>query len=158
MDMPAFTSTLFQEGKTATGIQVPAEIVEALGKGKRPPVTVTINSYSYRSTVAPMDGVYWIPVSAAVRERAGVAAGDELSVEITLDDEPRRVEVPDDLAAALATNEVVSAHFEALSYSNQRRIVLQVEGAKTEETRQRRIAKALEDLRSAPRSSEQAAS
>jgi hypothetical protein len=155
LSMPAFTSTLFQEGKTATGIQVPAEIVDALCHGKRPPVKVTINSHTYRSTIAPMGGLFWIPVSAAVRAQAGIAAGDHLNVEVMLDDEPRTVDVPHDLAAALASDAAVNARFAALSYSNQRRITLQIESAKTAETRNRRITKAVDDLRSAAITSDQ---
>ncbi|MCC6705730.1 MAG: DUF1905 domain-containing protein [Thermomicrobiales bacterium] len=142
-----FTAPLLLEKKTATGVQVPEAIVEALNKGKRPPVRVTINGYTYLSTVAPMGGAYWIPVSAEVRANAGVAAGDEITVDLELDESIRTVEVPDDLAAALAEDTAAAERFAALSYSNQRRIVLLVTGAKTEETRARRVAKAIDDLR-----------
>lgn len=134
-------------GKTATGIRVPPEIVEALGSGKKPAVRVTINGYTYRSTVAVYGGEFLLPVSAEVRERAGVAAGDGIEVAVELDTEPRAVEVPDDLAAALAADAEASRFFEGLSYSNKRRIVLSIEDAKTAETRQRRIAKTVENLR-----------
>lgn len=134
-------------GKTATGIRVPPEIVEALGSGKKPAVRVTINGYTYRSTVAVYGGEFLLPVSAEVRERAGVAAGDGIEVAVELDTEPRVVEVPDDLAAALAADAEASRFFEGLSYSNKRRIVLSIEDAKTAETRQRRIAKTVENLR-----------
>ena len=147
--MLEFESILYQEGKTATGIQVPPEIVEALGKGKRPPVTVTFNDFTYRSTVAPMGGAFWIPVSAEIRAGSGATAGDTLKVTVELDEEPRTVEVPDDLTAALDADAAAKDRFAALSYSNQRRIVLSVTGAKTEETRQRRIAKAIEELQGA---------
>lgn len=141
-----FRATIELGGKTATGIQVPAEVVERLGAGKRPHVAVTINGYTYRSTIAPMGGVYMLPVSAEVREAAGVAAGDEVDVAVELDTAPREVEVPADLAAALAGNAEAKRFFEGLSYSNKRRIVLSIEGAKTAETRERRIAKAVSDL------------
>ncbi len=133
-------------GKTATGMEVPAEIVEALGQGKRPPVRVTIGDYTYRSTVAPYNGVFMLPVSAEVREGAGIAAGDDVEVTLELDTEPREVEVPEDFAAALAEEETAKRAFDALSYSNKRRLVLSVEGAKTEATRTRRIAKAMSEL------------
>jgi bifunctional DNA-binding transcriptional regulator/antitoxin component of YhaV-PrlF toxin-antitoxin module len=142
-----FRATIELGGKTATGIQVPEEVVAALGAGKRPAVSVTINGYTYRSTVAPMGGVYMLPVSAEVRERAGVAAGDEVEVDIVLDTAPREVVVPDDLAAALEADADAKRNFEALSYSNKRRHVLSVEGAKSQETRQRRVTKAVEELR-----------
>ena len=134
-------------GKTATGIRVPPEVVEALGSGKKPAVRVTINGYTYRSTVAVYGGEFMLPVSAEVRERAGVAAGDEIEVAVELDTEPRVVEVPDDLAAALATDAEAQQFFEGLSYSNKRRIVLSINDAKTLETRQRRITRTIEDLR-----------
>lgn len=84
-----FRATLQLDGKTATGIEVPAEVVEELGAGKRPPVLVSINGHTYRSTVAPWHGVFKVPVSAEHRAAAGVSAGDELDVELSLDDQPR---------------------------------------------------------------------
>jgi len=134
-------------GKTATGIRVPPEVVEALGSGKKPAVRVTINGYTYRSTIAVYGGEFMLPVSAEVRERAGAAAGDEIEVAVELDTEPRVVEVPDDLAAALATDAEAQQFFEGLSYSNKRRIVLSINDAKTPETRQRRITRTIENLR-----------
>lgn len=141
-----FRTTLRLEGKTATGIEVPHEIVAALGKGKRPPVYVTINGYTYRSTVAAYGDLFMLPVSAEVRERAGVAAGEEVEVELALDEEPRAVAVPDDLAQALAAAPEAKAFFDGLSYSHQRRYVLSVEDAKTPETRARRIEKTIAAL------------
>jgi hypothetical protein len=142
-----FQATIQLDGKTATGIEVPADVVATLGPGKRPKVRVTINGYRYRSTVAPMGGRYKIPVSAEVRAGAGVAAGDEADVDIELDTAPRTVTVPADLAAALAADPDARRAFGALSYSNQQRQVLSVEGAKAAQTRQRRVAKAVAELR-----------
>jgi len=142
-----FQPTLQLNGKTATGIEVPPEIVEALGTGKRPAVTVTIGSYSYRSTVAPMGGKFYLPVSAEHRTAAGIAAGDAIEVELALDTAPREVEVPDDFAAAMAGDAAAKGFFESLSYSDRRRHVLAIAEAKTAETRQRRIVKAMELLR-----------
>jgi len=142
-----FQATLQLNGKTATGIEVPPEIVEALGTGKRPAVTVTIGSYSYRSTVAPMGGKFYLPVSAEHRTAAGIAAGDAIEVELALDTAPREVEVPDDFAAAMAGDAAAKGFFESLSYSDRRRHVLAIAEAKTAETRQRRIVKAMELLR-----------
>lgn len=141
-----FHGTLELNGKTATGIEVPAEVVAGLGGGKRPKVLVTLNGYTYRSSIASMGGRAMIGVSAAVREASGVAAGDELEVAVELDTAPRTVEVPDDLATALAAAPGARAAFDALSYTNQRQYVEGVEGAKTEATRQRRIAKCVEQL------------
>jgi hypothetical protein len=142
-----FRTTILQGGKTATGIQVPDEVVEALGAGKRPAVRVTINGYTYRSTVAVVGGRYMVGVSAENRAGAGVAGGDEVDVDVELDTAPREVDVPPDLAAALAAEPEARRTFEGLSYSNRSWHVLQVTGAKTEETRQRRIARSVDALK-----------
>ncbi|TLS48222.1 DUF1905 domain-containing protein [Paenibacillus antri] len=143
-----FRTVILLERKTATGIEVPPDIVEALGAGKKPPVRVTIGGgYTYRSTVAVMGGKYMIPLSAEHRSGAGVAAGEEVDVELTLDHEPRELALPKDFLSALDAVPEAKAFFDDLSYSNRRRIVLSVEGAKTPETRVRRIEKALEALR-----------
>lgn len=134
-------------GKTATGISVPAEIVERLGSGKRPHVLVSINGYTYRSTVAPMGGVFMLPVSADTREKANIAAGDEVEVAIELDSNPREVTVPTDFADALDRDANARQFFDTLSYSNKQRLVLSIESAKAAETRQKRIAKVVSMLR-----------
>ena len=95
-----FEALLESNGKTATGFEVPEEIVTALGGSKRAKVAVTINGYTYRNSVAPMGGRYLVGVSAENRANAGVSAGDRLDVELELDTAPRVVEVPEDLAAA----------------------------------------------------------
>lgn len=142
-----FRTTIELGGKTATGMRVPPEVVEALGSGKRPPVRVTINDYTYRGTVAVMDGAFMLPVSAEVRAGSGVAAGDEVEVEVELDTAPREVEVPADFAAALDAVPEARRFFDGLSYSNRRRFVLGIDDAKTPETRQRRIDGAVAKLR-----------
>lgn len=126
---------------------VPSEIVEALGSGKRPPVRVTIGDYTYRSTVAPMSGRFMLPVSAEVRQNAGVAAGDNVDVEVVPDTAPREVALPPDFAAALEQDAQAKRFFDRLSYSNKQWHVLSIEGAKTAETRQRRIEKSVGMLR-----------
>ena len=126
---------------------MPDAAVAALAGGNRPPVRVTLRGYTYRTTVARMRGDFMIPVSAAVREQAGVAAGDELEVEIELDTAPREVTILAELSEALKGDGDAERAFGGLSYTNQKRHVLAVEGAKTEETRQRRIAKVLDELR-----------
>ena len=142
-----FHTTIEQNGKTATGIRVPDEVVEALGSGKRPAVTVTINGYTYRNTIAVMGGVFMVGVSAEHRAGAGVAGGDEVDVDMALDTAPRQVTVPDDFAAALDAEPKARATFDGLSYSNRSWHVLQVNGARTDETRQRRIGKSVDMLR-----------
>lgn len=142
-----FRTTLQLEGKTATGVQVPPEIVGALGKGKRPPVIVTINGHSYRSTVAAYGEVYMLPVAAEHRQAAGVAAGEEVEVDVELDTAPREVDVPADFAAALDAEPAARRTFDALSNSNKKWHTLNIEGAKSEETRVRRIEKSIAILR-----------
>jgi len=127
-----------------TGIVVPPEVIEQLGSGKRPAVTVGLNGYVFRSTVAVMSGQYLIGVSAAIRKETGLAAGDAIHVELTVDSSPRPVEIPDDFAAALAAAPEAAALFERLSNSLQRYHLDQISSAKTAETRERRIAKAID--------------
>src|SRR4029450_9135408 len=142
-----FRTTIVQSGKTATGIEVPGEVMEALGSGRRPAVRVTINGYSYRSTVASLGGKSMVGLSAEHRAGAGVAGGDEVEVDLELDTAPREVTVPADLAAELEAEPAARATFDGLSSSNKSGHVLQVTGAKTEETRRRRVTRSVEALR-----------
>ena len=135
-----FSTTVELGGKTATGMEVPAEVVTALGAGRKPAVQVTVNRHTYRSTIATMGGRFLLPLSAENRTAAGVAAGDAVEVDVELDTTPRTVEVPADLTAALDADPEVRRRFDALSYSHQRRHVLAVEGAKADATRARRVA------------------
>lgn len=144
--MVTFTADLQLHGKTATGIEVPEEVVRSLGSGKKPAVRVTIRGYGYRTTIGVMGGRFMIPVSTEHRKRAKIAAGDKLEVQLELDTEPRELVVPDDFLAALSHNGMAKSAFESMSYSNRRRLVLGIEDAKTPETRQRRIEKALNEL------------
>lgn len=146
--MTTFRTTIESSGKTTTGIVVPEEIVEKLGGGKRPKVSVTINGKTYRSSIASMGGRSMVGVSAANRELTGVAAGDVVDVTLALDDAPRQVDVPDDFAVALAAEPEAKRFFEGLSFSQQRWFVDPINDAKTEATRQRRIDKAIERLAS----------
>jgi hypothetical protein len=134
-------------GKTATGVLVPPEVVEALAAGKRPSVRVTIGGHTYRSTIAPRGDLFKLGISAENRERAGVKAGDVVDVELELDTEPREVTVPADFAQALDRDAAARRFFDGLSYSQRQWFVLGIEEAKTAETRERRIAKAVERLR-----------
>jgi hypothetical protein len=142
-----FRTTILQTGKTTAGIEVPPEVVEALGAGKRPPVRVTLNGYAYRNTVAVMGGAYMIGVSNEHRTASGLKGGDVVDVDLELDTAPREVSVPADLDAALDAEPAARATFDRLSYSNKSWHTLQVEGARTNETRQRRIAKSIAALR-----------
>ncbi|MGP0224493.1 MULTISPECIES: YdeI/OmpD-associated family protein [unclassified Paenarthrobacter] len=141
-----FTTTIQGEGNKA-GIEVPEDVVTGLGAGKRPPVVVTMNGKSYRSSIAVMGGKYMVGVSAANRELTGVSAGDTLEVDLEVDTRPRVVEVPGDLAAALDAEPDAKAFYATLNYSAQRRYVEPIGDAKSEETRARRIAKVVSDLK-----------
>lgn len=141
-----FRTTILQSGKTAAGIEVPASVVDALAAGRHPKVRVTIGGYTYRSSVAVMDGTYMIGVSAENRAGAGVEGGDVVDVDLELDTAPREVTVPDDFAAALAADPDAQRTFDGLSYSNKSWHTFQIDGAKTDETRQRRIARSIAAL------------
>jgi hypothetical protein len=142
-----FRTVILAAGKTATGIEIPPEVVESLGAGRKPPIRVTIGAHTYRSTVASRGDRYLVGVSAENRAAAGVAAGDEVDVDIELDTEPREVAVPPDLVEALAAEPDARGFYDGLSYSQQQRLVLPIEQAKQPETRERRVAKALAMLR-----------
>ena len=142
-----FRATLESNGKTATGIRVPPEVVAALGPSKKPAVRVTIAGHTYRSTIATRSGVFLLGVSAENRTAAGVAAGDELDVDLELDTEPREVTVPPDLAEARSGDAEARRFFDTLTHSQKQWYVLPIEQAKAAETRERRVAKAIAMLR-----------
>ncbi|MEV0282609.1 MULTISPECIES: YdeI/OmpD-associated family protein [unclassified Kribbella] len=142
-----FTAELEGTGKTTAGFEVPAEIVEALGGGAHPKVSVTVNGFTFRTSIARMGGRYLLGVSSERRTEAGVAAGDVLDVDVVLDTAPREVDVPEEFAAALAGDAKAQEFWQTLSYSKQQWHVLQVTGAKTEETKARRIEKSIGMLR-----------
>lgn len=140
-----FRTEVTLAGKTATGLQVPDEVVEALGGGKRPPVAVTVGAHTYRTTVAPMGGAFWIPLAAEHREAAGVQAGQQVDVRVELDTAPRATPLPEDLAAVL--DDGARTFFEGLAPSHRKEWVRWVEEARKPETRAARIAKTAEALK-----------
>jgi hypothetical protein len=140
------TAELEATGGNTTGFRVPDAVVAELGGGGRPKVVATINGYAWRTSIARMGGEYWLGVSSANRSGAGVEAGQVLDVEVTLDTGVREVEVPPDLAEALAADPAAKAFWDGLSYSNKRYHVEQITGAKTESTRERRVAKSVQVL------------
>jgi Bacteriocin-protection, YdeI or OmpD-Associated/Domain of unknown function (DUF1905) len=146
-----FRAKVELHGKTATGIEVPADVVAALGAGSRPPVTVTVGGHSYRTTATRMGGRFLVPLSAENRAAADVAAGDEVEVDIVPDAAPREVEVPADLAEALALDDAAQATFDSLSFTHRKEWVRWVEEAKKPETRATRLAKTVEALRAGQR-------
>ncbi|BCL12503.1 YdeI/OmpD-associated family protein [Micromonospora sagamiensis] len=139
--------TLVEPPEPMRGLEVPPEVVEALGGGARPPVTITINGHSWKSRVAIMRGRHLLGLSTANRQAAGVAIGGEVEVELMLDNEPRVVVEPADFARALDADPAARAAYDKLAYSHKREHVRAIEGAKKPQTRQRRIAQAIAALR-----------
>jgi antitoxin component of MazEF toxin-antitoxin module len=145
MTVCRFSATLLAaDGGNATGIVVPPEVIEALGRGKRPPVRVSLNGHSFRTTIGIMSGDHMIPVSAAVCTAAGLAAGDAVAVELEVDTSPREIEIPPDLAVGLDANRTAKDFFATLSNSLQRYHIDNINAAKAADTRQRRIDKSIE--------------
>jgi hypothetical protein len=142
-----FRSKVLLAGKTATGVEVPAKVVDGLGSTKRPLVRVTINGYTYRSAIAPMGGTFMLGISEEVRNNAHVKAGDTIDVDVELDTKPRDVEVPPELAKALAKDAKAKKYFEGLSYSGKHRLVAPIANGKSPETRERNLAKAMTELK-----------
>ena len=140
-----FESTVELGGKTATGIPVPDAVIEALGSSKRPPVTITINGHTYRTTAVRMGGQFYVPLNAENRAAAGVAAGEDITVDIEPDTAPREVTVPNDLAAAM--DDDARAAYDGLSFTHRKEWVRWVEEAKKPETRATRIEKTVTGLR-----------
>lgn len=139
-----FRTTLNQaEGKNATGIIIPDNIIARLGHGKRPPVRITVNGYEYRSTVGVMGGRAMIGVSAAIRNATGLAAGDQVHVELVVDASSREITLPTDFARALAASRGTRDFFNTLPNSLQRFHIDNINSAKSDDTRQRRIEKAV---------------
>lgn len=140
-----FKTKILQIGNN-TGINVPPEIIEKLSAGKKPPVVITLNKYTYRSTVAVMGGKFMISLSAENRKNANVKGGDKLEISITLDTEPRTVELPADFQKVLDSNKQAKIAFEKLSPSRKKAIVVSINEAKTEETKCKRIKKNINTL------------
>ena len=146
-----FRTTVELGGKTATGLLVPDEVVTALGDGRRPAVRITVGGHTYRTTIAAMGDRFFAPLSAENREAAGVAAGDDVDVSVELDTAPREVEVPDDLAAALAAEPEAQAFFAGLSFTHRKEWARWVVDAKRADTRGRRVADTVTALKAGRR-------
>jgi hypothetical protein len=142
-----YRGELEQTGGNTTGFRIPDEFVAGLGGGGRPKVVVRVGEFEFRSSIARMGGEYWLGVSAERRAAGGLEGGHVYDLGIELDAAPRTVEVPEDLAAALAAEPEVKAFWESISFSNQRWHAEQLTSAKTAETRARRLAKSLDLLR-----------
>jgi Bacteriocin-protection, YdeI or OmpD-Associated/Domain of unknown function (DUF1905) len=148
MSSRTFTAMVVPAGN-ATGVDVPAEVVDALGAGARPLVTITINGHSWRSRVASMGGRFIVGISAANRAASGIATGDEIEIALELDTEPRIVVEPTDLAEALDAHPAAREEFDKLPYGLRRKHVTAIDDAKSAETRQRRIGRLIDKLRGA---------
>jgi len=146
-----FRTTVERGGKTATGLLVPDEVVAALRAGKRPPVQVTVGGHTYRTTVASMGGRFLVPLSAENRTAAGVAAGDDVEVDVLLDTAAREVTVPADLVDALEHDDQARQFFDDLAYSHRKEWVRWTEESKKIETRTSRMVRAVESLRAGKR-------
>jgi hypothetical protein len=142
-----FTAELLSTGRNTAGFEVPESVVEGLGGGGRPKVSVTVQGYTFRTSIARMGGRYLLGFSAERRTEAGVEAGQVLEVDVELDTAPRELEVPAQLATALAADAEAAAYWETLSFSNRQWHVLQVTSAKTDATRDRRIGKTVTAMR-----------
>jgi uncharacterized protein DUF1905/bacteriocin resistance YdeI/OmpD-like protein len=142
-----FRAKVLLAGKTATGVEVPTKVVDSLHSTKRPLVKVTINGYTYRSAIAPLGGTFMLGISDEVRKNAHVAAGDTVDVDVELDTEKRDVEVPPELARALAKDPRAKKYFESLSYSGKNRLAAPIANGKTSETREKNVAKAMAELK-----------
>ena len=140
-----FDTSIELGGRTATGIPVPDEVIAGLGGSNRPAVTITVNGYTYRTTAVRMGGRFLVPLSAEHREAAGLAAGDDVSVDISLDTAPREVELPADLESAM--DDAARTMYDGLSYTHRKEWVRWVEVAKRPETRAARIEKTVAGLR-----------
>jgi hypothetical protein len=130
-----------------TGIEVPEDILAKLNGGKKPLVIVSLNNHTYRSAVAKMGDRFLISLSAENRKNANVKGGDTLAVELELDTAPRTVEIPAYFQKVLEKNKVAKANFDKLAPGKKKALVLSINDAKTEETKQRRIEKAIETLK-----------
>jgi hypothetical protein len=145
MSISFVTSILKGATKNVTGIVIPGDVIAGLGAGKRPKVKVTLNGYTYRSTVGTMGGKFMVGLSAENRAAAGVSGGEVMEIRLALDTEPRTVEIPDDLRRALSGADALEA-FGKAAPSRKKEFVRQVEEAKAADTRNRRIAKIVDQF------------
>jgi len=144
--MPTFTWTLESQGGNNTGFVVPDDVVLGFGRGRRVPITVQLGDYRYRTTIVSMGGRFLFGVNAEQRAATGLKAGDVVEVTIDVDDAPREVEVPPALQAALDADPVAAGAWDRLSYTNRKEHARSIAEAKTDETRDRRLAKTLAAL------------
>lgn len=138
----AFDTTVTSAGNN-TGIVVPDEVIERLGAGRRPAVIINVNGYEYRNTVGIMGGKHMLSISAAIRKETGLKGGDAIHVILATANVPREVDMPSEFEEALSAEPTLSAFFSTLSNSLQRYHVDNINAAKSADTRQRRIERAI---------------
>jgi hypothetical protein len=143
--VPRFAARVSKNDSGGHMVVVPLDPRETFGK-VRAPVRVTVNGYTFRTRLARYGGVDYMGFNREVREAAGIADGDLLEIELELDEEPRTVDVPDELAAALAADTSARAAFEALAPSHRRELAKWIAEAKRADTKARRVVQALERL------------
>jgi hypothetical protein len=143
----SFTATLQKRGPAAAVVLSEEQVAEVGEGAKRFPVKATVAGHTWRGSVARMKGEFLLGLNREVREAAGVEAGDEVAVELALDSEERTVEVPPALASALAEDAAAQKLFDGLAYSHRKEFARWVAEAKKEETRERRVAKAIEMIK-----------
>jgi Bacteriocin-protection, YdeI or OmpD-Associated/Domain of unknown function (DUF1905) len=147
MGVVHFTTQLQPRGPAAAVILDDAQVA-AVGEGaKRFPVVATVNGYTWRTSVVRMRGEFLLGLSKEVRQGAGAEAGDEVDVTVELDAAPREVEVPEALAAALADDPEARASFDRMAFTHRKEYARWIADAKQEQTRQRRVAQALDMIR-----------
>ena len=144
--MERFTATLPDGDDARPLVEIPFDVKERYGKA-RAPVVVRVNGVELRTTVAVYGGGYYLGFRREIRERAGIGPGDTVTVEIEPDEGPREVELPPALASALDSDPEARAAFDSLSFTNRREYAEWIAGARREETRDRRLSRAVEMLR-----------
>jgi len=130
----------------ATAVEIPDDVMRSLGPEARPPVSISINGYTWRSRVAIMNGQRLVGISAAHRAAAGIEAGQTVDLDIALDIAPREVEEPDDFKLALDASPSARAAFDRLPFGLKAKHVRDIEAAKSPEVRACRIGKLVETL------------
>lgn len=142
-----FTARLEPRGPAAAVVLDDAQVAEVGEGARRFPVVATVNGYTWRTSVARMGGEFLVGLSREVREGAGVTAGDEVDVALELDTQPREVEVPPELAAALSADPAVAAAYDRLAFTHRKEYARWVAQARQPQTRERRAAQAVEMIR-----------
>ena len=143
--MPEFEAELQARGPGVFAI-VPDAVMEEL-RGRRVPVVATVNGHAWRTTTAVYGGEAMVGLNKEVQRAAGVEAGARVTMRLERDDAPREVEVPEALAAALAGDAAAKSAFDALPYTHRKEYARWIDEAKRDETRRRRVQRAVEMLR-----------